>query len=126
MSTMEQIRPATAGDAQDFHKQGMEQLDHLLIGEDEAKLGMLVAMASGLNIVLVGHPGGGKTTLGRDAHYIIDGVESSDVVTIPVQADLQPQQMIDGIVTSAKEVKRGDEKSIETTKTAIKGIMKSY
>lgn len=83
-------------EAQHFKHQGFEQLDHLLVGEREAKLAVMTAMVMGSNVVLVGEPGGAKSTLARDSYRLIDGIEEKNVSHIPPLADLSPQRLVGG------------------------------
>jgi MoxR-like ATPase len=85
----------------------MEQLNKLLLAEEEAKLGVLYAMAAGENIVMLGDPGGGKTTLAENSHRLIDGVSREQVASIPVDAELSPKEVIGGEVRTTKKI--GDE-----------------
>src|SRR5687767_7492538 len=97
MSTPEYIKPATAAEAGAFYEAGMEQLDtHVLLGEQEAKLAALTAMASGLNVVFFGAPGGGKTTLGEQMPRLVRDIDPSEVAVIPPQADLTAQVLVGG------------------------------
>lgn len=97
-----EVTPMSRGGAQDFYGKGMEQLNHLLLGETDAKEATLVAIAAGLNNVLVGHPGGGKTTLGEDSYRLIGDIDAEQVAVLPLQADLQPQQITGGEARTSK------------------------
>lgn len=112
------------GDAQEFYFAGMEQFDHLLIGEQEAKLGMLTAMVMGENVLLVGPPGGGKTTLAKDSYRLVQGIDSDRIATIPPLADLTPQQLVGGHARTSKEITKNGETTVETTATEIAAIIK--
>lgn len=123
MSNFEQITPMSQAGAADFYRNGMNQLDNLLIGESEAKMGTLVTMAAGVNNVLVGHPGGGKTTLGEDAYRLIEGINADNVAILPVQADLQPQQIVGGEARTKKVSTFGeDEPLVEENVISIKSL----
>lgn len=82
--------------AHEFYSSAMPELDKLILGEREAKLGMLVVMATGGNGVFVGEPGGGKTTLAEHSYRLIAGINDANVAKIPAQADLKPQQLVGG------------------------------
>lgn len=110
--------------AHEFYNNGLAQLDHLLIGEHEAKVGMLIAMASGLNVVFVGEPGGGKTTLAANAHRIIEGIHDDDLAIVPPQSDLMPQQLIGGTTEFSKTTESMGVSSTETTQTKVDAIVK--
>lgn len=103
-------------EGQKFYQQGGEQLGHLLIGEPEAKVGMMLAIVSGENIVLVGDPGGAKTALGRHAHRIVEGIEDENVAVIPPDASLSGQQLVGGEQSATKVTKiDGTQQTEETT-----------
>lgn len=115
------ISPA---EAKAFYQAGMEQFDHLLLGEQHAKLGVLASMVMGENIMLVGPPGGGKTTLAQDSFRIVEGIEEDRVAKIPPLADLTPQQLVGGHARTTKEITKDGETSSETTTTKIDAIIK--
>lgn len=105
--------------AQDFHYGGMEQLDHLAIGEREAKLAILTAMVMGSNVVLVGEPGGAKSTLARSAYRIIDDIEDKNISHIPPLADLSGTRVVGGSNSTTRRI--GE--VTETTETHIDPIL---
>ena len=114
----------TASEAMEFRDKALEQLDYLLLDEKEAKIAMLAAMVMGENILLYGPVGGGKTTLGRDAYRLIEGIDLSNVATLPIQADLTPQQLIGGNAESTKETTFNGDTVTETNKTTIQPIIR--
>src|SRR3712207_6666525 len=80
-----------------FRQKGEAGLDKLVRGEAEAKFGLLVAQAAGLNIVLGGDPGGGKSTLLDHSHLLIEGIDDDlHVARIPALSDLTPQRLVGG------------------------------
>lgn len=106
-----------------FTRDGMNELDHLLIGEEEAKLAVLIGMVAGvgMNVVLVGEPGGGKTTLALNSHRIVEGIDS--VASVPPLSDLSPQQLVGGRTDITKTVTRNGATSVETTSTEVEPII---
>ncbi len=111
------------GQAKEFYQAGMEQFDHLLIGEQQAKLGVLAAMVMGENIMLVGPPGGGKTTLAQDSFRIIEGIDEDRVAKVPPLADLTPQQLVGGHARISKDITKDGSTTTETTTTKIDAII---
>ncbi len=110
--------------AEHFALDGMAQLDHLLIGERDAKMAMLVGMVAGLgmNVVLVGEPGGGKTTLAVNASRLVDGI--TDIASIPPLSDLTPQQLVGGKTEMTQNIAtEGEEPYVSVTATDIKPII---
>jgi MoxR-like ATPase len=112
-----------APEAADFYHKGMEQLGNRVLGEEAAKVGVLVAYVTGLNLALVGEPGGGKTTLASDAHRLIEGIADENVARVPHHSDLTPQQLIGGSVTTTKETREGDKVRSETLSAKIEPII---
>ncbi|MBI5357288.1 AAA family ATPase [Candidatus Saccharibacteria bacterium] len=119
MNTHESINPASANFSQEFRDNSIKELDKLLIGQDEAKLGAVVSLVAGVNTVYVGDPGGGKTTLAGEVYKIFEDIDPSEVAVIPPQSDLTPQQMVGGQVKSEK--KTGDD--TESQITFVEGIV---
>lgn len=109
-------------EAHNFFNEGMRQLDqHLLIGEREAKAALLVTMAAGVNIVLVGVPGTGKTRLATDSYRLIDGIdEDEDIAKIPPQSDLNALQLIGGELRTEKHTVADDNVAGYTETTAMR------
>lgn len=98
-----------------LRNKGLESLDQIVLHEQNAKLGMLVATLAKVNIVLVGDPGGGKTTLGTDAYRLVEGIQPSDVAEIPSMADVTPKQLIGGRAESTQTVIDENGGKTETT-----------
>lgn len=119
MNTHESINPASANFSQEFRDNSIKELDKLLIGQDEAKLGAIVSLVAGVNTVYVGDPGSGKTTLAGDVYKLFEDISPTDVAVIPPQSDLTPQQMVGGQVKSEKKI--GDD--TESQITLIEGIV---
>lgn len=111
-------------EANAFKLDGMEQLDKLLLGEEEAKLGVLAAMVMGENILLVGPVGGGKTTLLTDSYRLIGGLNSQDVARLPIESDLRPERLIGGNVESTKETFANGDTFTETSRVGINALIK--
>jgi MoxR-like ATPase len=122
----------TPVERQRYYQEGLEQLDHLLIGEKEAKIGTLITMLTGANIVLVGEPGGGKTTLAENSYRLVGGIEPEDVATVPPLSDLPPQQLVGGQTKVTKTITKERDFTIdepggtttETTSVDIDAIVK--
>lgn len=121
MTSPEVLMPATVPEAHDFFQNAYDQIGrHLIQGEREAKLGAIVAMASGLNVVFFGAPGGGKTTLGEHLPRLVEDLNFNDhIAVIPPQADLTPQMLVGGEVKTTKEVTKGGETYTESLITKI-------
>lgn len=115
-----------SAEANQFLRDGMEQLDHLLLGEREAKLGMLATMVMGEDILLAGPVGGGKTTLGRNSYRLIEDLNPNQVTAIPIQSDLQPQQLIGGTMEIVKEIVHDGQPATEVIRTTIEPIIKPH
>ncbi len=111
--------------AQEIRDQSIEQFGHLLLDEKEAKLAMVTGMVMGENIMLYGLPGGGKTTLGRDAYRVIEGVTLDDVATIPIESDLTPERLIGGTASITKSTTLPGETVpvVENTSSVIEPII---
>lgn len=110
-------------EAHNFREEGLRQLDLLVLGEDESKRAALIAMVLGETALLVGPPGGGKTTLGANAYRIVDGIAENDIAEVPALADLKPTQMVGGIVSSTKETLSNGEKKTEVTSSTVEPII---
>lgn len=75
------------------------------------------------NVLLVGPPGGGKSTLSRDAYRLIDGIQPDEVATVPHHSDLTPAELVGGSVSTTKETKNGNGTTTETITATIKPII---
>jgi MoxR-like ATPase len=104
--------------AQQFHDGGLEQLDNLLLDEREAKTMVLAGFVMGANVLLVGPPGGGKSTLSRDAYRLIDGIAADEVAIIPHHSDLTPAELVGGSVSTEKTTQNGSATATHETITA--------
>lgn len=107
-----------------FYQQGMAELNQRVLGEEAAKLGILTAYVTGLNVALVGAPGGGKTTLSAEAYRLVEDIQTEDVARVPHHSDLTPQQLIGGSITTTKEI-TGEDGTVraETLTAKIKPII---
>jgi len=115
----------SAETAKQFRTDGMAELDRLAIGEDAAKLGVLLAVLADVNIVLVGNPGGGKTTIGKQAHQLVAGINPENVADIPALADVTPKQIVGGISETVKRIQdpETDKEIVQAINVETKGII---
>src|ERR1700677_2129808 len=90
--------------AREYAHAGRKQLDNLIIREDGAKDMVLVSLLTGENSILVGPPGGGKSSLSGDLYRLIEDINVKDVVQIPADAELSAMQLIGGRMLSKKMV----------------------
>lgn len=116
---MSEIAP---GRAQEIYHEGIREFGNVLLWEDQAKGDLILNAVLGGNILLVGEPGGGKSTLARASHLIIDGINDWDLAKIPPEADLTPREVVGGRIDMDKKV--GD--VIETTSTEIPSLIKPW
>lgn len=113
-----------AGHVHNFYQEGMAQFDsYTLIGEREAKLAALVSMASGLNVVFFGAPGGGKTTLGEHMPLLVEDMTREHIATIPPQSDLTPQVLVGGHTEIEKVTETDGVATTEVISTTIEPII---
>lgn len=110
--------------AKEFYHKAIAQYDNVLIGQEEAKHAGVLAIVTGNNLVLADAPGSGKTSFAEQMYKVVDGIEQSDVAHIPHEADLAPQRVIGGSVTTSKEIVNGSGTKTETSTTQIEGILK--
>lgn len=106
-----------------FSDQSKEQLDNRLIGEEEAKLALQVAMVTGANVALIGEPGGGKTTLASDSPKLISDIRDEQVARVPHNADLTAQQLIGGTIETTHKTKNADGETEYTQSVDIASII---
>ncbi len=110
--------------AAEYYERAYKQVSRALVGEDEAIAGYVAATISGLPVVLLGPPGGGKSVLLDHGHRLIDGIGENGRAFIPPQSDLTGKEMTGGTHISDKAVKEADgaERS-ETTTIEYEGIL---
>lgn len=125
MSELAHERIATAKEAQDFYQEGMNQFDHLLLGQEEAKMGALVVIASGANVVFVGDPGGGKSTLVKNMHRVVGDINDNEVAIIPPMSDLTAQKVVGGKSESTRKTETQEGTSVETNSTVLSPVIDS-
>lgn len=112
---------ASPAEAQSFYTEGMRELDKLAEGEGFAKRALLANMVLGQSLVLVGNPGGAKTTLAGNAYKLVDGIETEHLAVIPPSAELTPTQLVGG----AMEVVRKEEgEESKAARSEVTGIIK--
>lgn len=110
--------------AYNLYHEGMSQLDRMIMGETQAKLGLLAAILTGHRAVFVGPPSGGKTDLAASGYRLVEGIEPDRVATIPPLNDLTAQQLVGGRVSAEKDIT--DEKGNirkEALVTYLKGLI---
>jgi len=114
-----------AQNGKEFYDMGMEQFNDRIIGETAAKTALLTGFVTGLNVALVGPPGGGKTTLAGEAYRLIDGFAEENVARVPHHSDLTPQQLIGGVISNTIETSDEESSYVQTTTARIKPIIHS-
>jgi len=88
-----------------LYNKGHSELDKLIVAETDAKRMFLAGLAMGDgNVLLVGEPGGGKSTLIETATRIIDGIDNDRVAFVPHRADLTAAQLVGDSARSVKTV----------------------
>lgn len=108
---------------QDFYVDGFRELNGVVFDEEAAKEALLLGYVTGNNVVLVGEPGGGKTTLSSEAHRLVSDIDDDNVARVPHHSDLTPNQLIGGSVKTKKTIENGEETRHETTTTKIDPII---
>ncbi len=121
----QQPRLVTPGMAAEFNSEAIHQLDNLLIGEKRAKAAIIAGMVMGENVLYIGVPGGGKTTLAGDSYRLIAGLSQDDIGEIPPNADLTPQRLVGDEVKSSVTTTRGDVSEREDRVTEVDSILSS-
>lgn len=116
MRTPEQ-QVASAAEVQKFAEGAIEQYDHLILDAANAKRAMVLNILNGGNAVFVGEPGGGKTTLAKNAHAVVDGIDN--LAVIPPESDLKPRQIVGG----ESVIERQTDGVVQTIKTESDGII---
>lgn len=99
----------------EFFDQGMEALNRLILDEDNAKEMLLANAVLGQNAILIGSPGGGKTTLSEHFYRIFLDIEPDRIAVIPSMPDLKPEQLV-GAQAIAKTVSRMNGETFEDDK----------
>ena len=89
----EPVEFAESKQSQDFYLDGMKQLKHLIVGEEEAKLGLLTAMVMGRNIVLLGGTGSGKSLMARHGWKLIEDITQDEVLAFDTKDDLEGHEI---------------------------------
>ena len=112
-----------AGDAINYHNRGMEQLGNVLYGEEHAKEAVLASLVLGSDLILSGLPGGGKSTLARNAHHLVSDIPREDVVLVPAQHDIKATQLVGGRIVTRTDIDEDGEKTVETATREIDGII---
>lgn len=122
---MSTYRPEVSpGEAEAFFHAGIEQLGHVLLEERAAKEAVILNAVVGGNIVLIGDPGGGKTTLAEAVPLLFRGIEEDDIAIIPAIADLTPQQLVGSRAQIRKDTRSGGKSASEIISTGSEPIIK--
>ena len=120
---MSEIAP---GRAQEMYHVGIREFGNVLLWEDQAKGDIILNAVLGGNVLLVGEPGGGKSTLARASHLIIDGINDWDLAKIPPEADLTPREVVGGRIEMDKKIAGPEGDTNETTSTEIPSLIKPW
>lgn len=111
--------------AQEFHAQGMEAMNHLILDEQQAKEMLLANAILGHNALLVGAPGGGKTTASEHFYRIFSDIDEERVAVIPAMPDLKAEQLVGAEMVSSHEIKNGGHPVTEERRINIEPLVKS-
>lgn len=99
--------------AVDLHDNGMEQLDHLMLEEQRAKLMTVAGLVVGENVLYIGNPGGGKSTLTENFYRLVDGIDPEHVADVPHRSDLTGAQLVGDSIDAVKRIQHGSAKPTE-------------
>lgn len=98
---------------------GSQELDNAIIGEQLAKEMFMAALAMGdVNVVLIGKPGGGKSTLIENVYRVIDGITEDNVAFVPHRADLTAAEVVGESARSTRSVTNSKGVTTQETITA--------
>lgn len=106
-----------------FLKGVNEQLGHVLVGENESKLGVAVTAVAGVNLVLLGPPGAGKTNIMHYVPRLFYGLGENSVKHIPPQSDLTGKELTGGVVSTSSIVRDSSGSRVEVKSTTIEPIL---
>lgn len=88
------------GQAINFYNRAMHELEeHVIKGDVAAKTALLTGWVIGKNVILVGEPAGGKSTLANNFHYLFEGIGPEDIALIPGEHDITAKEIVGGIVS---------------------------
>jgi len=91
-------------EAQSYYASGLEQLDRIILDDKHAKRMLLVGAIMAQNVILVGEPGGGKTTLSENINRMFHDMEPEEVQQVPASAELSDIQLVGGRMSSTESV----------------------
>ncbi|GAC1391507.1 MAG: hypothetical protein NVSMB46_04280 [Candidatus Saccharimonadales bacterium] len=117
---MSEYNPANA---HKFYNQGMEQLDKLVLDEFNAKEMILAGFVMGESVILMGAPGGGKSTLSRDAYRMFDDISTKEVAIVPHNSELTPLELVGGFMSTEKVISGDGGYKKETINATVKPII---
>jgi MoxR-like ATPase len=84
--------------AHTYFREGMEEYDRMMIGEQRAKAMYLTLFAlgakNGMGGIMVGAPGSGKSMLLGRGHEIIEDIDDSMVADVPHRQSLQDVELV--------------------------------
>lgn len=104
-----------------FYSRAMRELGKIAMGEDEAKIAVLLAPVTGNATMLAGPPAGGKSKLGRYGTNVIAGIDADHTAFVPPMMDMTQQQFAGGEVRTWK---KADDNDWYQETTLIEGIVK--
>lgn len=108
----------------EFRELGMDALDHLILDEVPAKQMLLANAVLGQNALLIGAPGGGKTTVSEGFHRMFSDMSSDRIATIPAMPDLRAEQLVGAEAVARTISKRNGTSSEETKVVTIEPLVR--
>jgi MoxR-like ATPase len=108
---------------QDFGTNGSAELGNLIIGEEPAKRALLVSALLRQNVLLSGHPGGGKSELSGNFYRLVKDVSPAEVAMVPSDAELSSSRLVGGQMSSTKKITRNGYTDVETSTVDIDALI---
>lgn len=116
---------ADPGIVQRVFQNGIEQQNHVTLGEDRLKEATMVAWMTGKEVAIVGLPGANKSEHTLAVPRLVDNIGKDKVAWIPAAADLKPSDVVGGVSEIDKELGQdGDVVSTETVRSRKKGLVR--
>lgn len=106
-----------------FGQRVVEEYNKAIVGENDAKIMRATLLLAGAGNAMIGadfgNPGSGKSRLMKYTHQVVEGLNDSQVATIPHREDLTPAEIVgksDSLVRTVKtdEGQRTDEVTKKT------------